>query len=244
MSDTITIYWTDELSNPNVTPMLMYPLAEKALASMDLPDPKEFPSASIKRCPGFMNYYRNCFVIRSPIDIKIHFENGEYQWETSISDQVAIDDLVQVRDASGMMTLGMFMHVFADQEVMAEQLHPVFMEGEYVQKCDTICGHFDISQWFRPLQPAMRLRDHSGPQTITIKRGDPLYLVRLVTEKKLELKKFRPNDEIREIENQISAVKNSTYRFYTSLTNYYKVFKLRKMRQRLIEEIEKNLIPG
>lgn len=244
MSDSITIYWSDELNNPNVTPMLMYPLGEKALASMDLPDPKEFPDASIKRCPGFMNYYRNCFVIRSPIDIRINFEEGEYRWETSISDQGAIDDLVQVRDASGMMTLGFFLHVFADQEVNAEQIHPVFMEGEYVQKCDTICGHFDISQWFRPLQPAMRLRNVKGPESVDIKRGDPLYLVRLNTEKKLVLKKFRPNAEIKEIAGQISAVKNSTYRFYTSLTNYYKVFKMRKIRQRLIDEIEKNIIPG
>lgn len=243
--DTLEVFWSDEFSPSAVTPALMYPLGERALASMDLPDFKDFPGASIQRCPGFVGYYKNTFVVRSPVDITIqHLGEGRYQWDTSISNQQDINGLIDVRDASGMMTLALFTHVWSEAPLMVEQLPPLFLPGEVAAKCETVCGSFDISSWFRPLQPAFRFRMREVADTVEIKRGDPLYLIRFATDKKIVLRKFAGTETLRQLANQIDLVKNSTYDFHTSLLNYYRVFRLRKLNERIKKEILSSLIPG
>lgn len=243
--DEICVYWSDEFVQSAVTPVLMHPLGEKALSQMDLPDFKEFPGSTIQRCPGFIGYYRNTFVVRSPVDLKIiHQGEGSYRWETSISDQEAIDDIVQVRDASGMMTLGFFLSIWSEAPLMIEQLHPAFLPGEVAHKCETICGTFDASKWFRPLQPAFRFRLREAEETVSIQRGDPLYLLRLVTDKKVQLQKFAGTPALHDLSNQINLVKSSTYDFHKSMLNYYKAFKLRRLHERVKKEILASLIPG
>ena len=243
--DLLTVYWSDELFRSSASPVLMSPLGERALGQMDLPDFKEFPGATIQRCPGFISYYKNSFVVRSPVDLTIiHEGDGKYRWETSVSDQESIDEMVQVRDASGMMTLGFYLTVWCESPLMVEQLHPAFSIGELASKCETICGNFDISQWFRPLQPAFRFRSRQAEEIVSIKRGDPLYLLRLVTDKSIELKKFSGTPILQELARQIGDVKSSTYDFHKSLLNYYKVFKLRRLSERIRKEILASLVPG
>lgn len=243
--NTLEVFWSDEFSPSAVTPALMYPLGERALASMDLPNFREFPAASIQRCPGFVGYYKNAFVVRSPVDITIHhLGEGRYEWETSLSNQQDIDGLIDIRDASGMMTIALFTHVWSEEELMVEQLPPLFLPGDVAAKCETVCGSFDISSWFRPLQPAFRFRMREAPDSIQIKRGDPLYLIRFATDKKISLRKFSGTEALRQLANQMDMVKHSTYDFHTSLLNYYQIYRIRKLNERIKKEILNSLIPG
>lgn len=230
------------MGSGSVTPALYFPPGERALRSMDLPDFKSFPSSGIQRCPAFISYYKNVFIYRSPVDIDISHESGRYEWKTSLSDQKAIDNLVDVRDDSGMLTLGMFSFFFCEESLIVEQLHPFFLDGDVASKCETICGSFDISQWFRPLQPAFRFRERQQPDEVSIKRGDPLYFIRFVTQRRVQFQQFKPCPELIDLSNQISEVKTSTYDFYKSLTNYYEIFKIRRMHRRISDLIKKNLV--
>lgn len=242
MDDSLTVYWSDEMDSGAVTPTLLIPPTERALKEMDLPDFKSFPSSGIQRCPAFISYYQNAFLYRSPIDITISHESGRYEWKTSLSDQKAIDSLVDVRDDSGMLTLSMFCFFFCEEAVMVEQLHPFFLPGEVASKCETICGSFDISQWFRPLQPAFRFRERGAADEIVIRRGDPLFLIRFVTSRRVKFKQFNACPDLHRLSHQISEVKTSTYDFHKSLTNYYEVFKLRRLHKRIGKLIQENLV--
>lgn len=235
----VTIYWSDELSDGAVTPALKYPPSLPALSTMSLPDFKNAPAAGVQRCPAFVGYFRNTFVYRSPVDVTIQSDqNGNFQWSTSLSDQYEVDHLVEVRGADGLVSIRDYAHLWCEEPMVVEQLNPTFTDHDFAQKCEVVPGAFDISKWFRPLQPAFRLRGAS----VDIKRGDPLYLMRFLTDKKVEFKQFRPTPRLKEIHEQLSRVKSSTRTFHSSLENYYEAFKMRQYRNQVAAEIKRSLV--
>lgn len=239
----VTVYWSDEVDAGPITPAIKYPPSQPALSAMQLPDFKNAPAAGVQRCPGFVSYYKNAFVYRSPVDVTItQGSDGSCSWWTSLTTQDEVDRLVEVRDLSGMVSLRDFVHMWCDEPMVIEQLNPAFIDSDFTSKCEVVPGAFDISKWFRPLQPAFRIRQTGVPTQVVIKRGDPLYIVRFLTDKKVVFKQFYATDRLRDIHAQLSRVKSSTRTFHSSLENYYEAFKMRRYKTQVTAEILRSLV--
>lgn len=242
MSNLIQVYYSDEHPGSVVTPIMQLK-PEKALTQMDLPDIKSSPKAGIRRCPAFVEYYKNCFVYRSPIDITLTYHScGHMTWTTSLSSQQHAERLVEVRDDFGMFSLGLYVNTWCDESLYMEQIPLNLMRSNPVSdNFETMVAGFDISKWYRPLQPAFRFRSLEPEQVVIIKRGDPLYLIRFVTDKKVVLNTYTPSNKLLKISEQIDSVKSSNSGFFTSLENYYALYKHRKIHSQIKKEILTNL---
>lgn len=236
----ITVYWSDELAEGPITPAIKYPMNASALSVMNLPDFKTFQAAGIQRCPGFISYFKNSVVYRSPVDLTVTRSDGGYAWNTSLSEQAEVDDLVETRDASGFLSIRDYAHFWCDEPLLVEQVQPTFTATDFSSKCEVIPGTFDVSKWFRPLQPAFRMRE--GVESFSVKRGDPLYVVRFLTDRKIEFKQFTQTDRLRQLHSDLMRVKSSTRTFHSALENYYDAFKMRRYRQQVAAEIRRSVI--
>lgn len=237
----VKVYWSDEVALSPITQAVKYPPTGKAMSVMRLPDPKLFPDAPIKRCPAFISYFRDAVVYRCPIDVEI-WRNGEgYTWHTSLTTQTDIDELLQTRDASGILSMSDYVYFWCGEPMRIEQLHPSFIDNEFTKNCEVIPGTFDVDKWFRPLQPAFRLRE--GVDHVRINRGDPMYVIRFLTDKKVELFQFSTSPRIQQLAESIARANKSVGTFYTSLRNYYDAFAMRGYAAQLGREIKNNVIP-
>lgn len=236
----LTVYWSDELAEGPITPAIKYPMDALAMSVMTLPDFKTFQAAGVQRCPGFVSYFKNSVVYRSPIDLTVTRTSQGYAWNTSLSDQSEVDALVETRDDSGFLSIRDYAHFWCDEPLLIEQVQPTFTDTDFSLKCEVIPGTFDVSKWFRPLQPVFRMR--GGVESFSIKRGDPLYVVRFLTDRKIEFKQFTQTDRLRQLHSDLMRVKRSTRTFHSSLENYYSVFAERKYRKQVLVEIKRSLV--
>lgn len=137
-------------------------------------------------CPASSSFMSNFYLVRSPMDIDLTFD-GQRVWSDTFT-QTKFDKFIRNRiDISTPEYAWVTVHVgnvFVSEEPCSLELYPAFLHG-----CpyEIAIGSFDISKWQRPADFTFKLRADAG--TVKIKRGDPLYYVRL--------KPLKPNEGVK-----------------------------------------------
>jgi len=189
------IYWTipTSLDQPGLNlayfepePAYKYLIGKKA-------------NANYIRCPAFSAYLKNTYILRSPIDFKIWFFDGEFH--TDSCDQKFYDKNIWCKvGISGehlvQMPPTILFFTKDNKTVTAESLPPVMHE---VPNALFIPGSFDISKWVRPLNFAFEISDVK--KAVNIKRGDPLYMVKFICEDgdSVELERVLMDEDLRQV---------------------------------------------
>ena len=155
------------------------------------------------KCPAFLDYYKNTFLIRCPFDLKISIEkiDGKRYIHTHNYDKEFYNNFIRediVSDDSNFFTFSIAnSYVFySDDSVIIEQI-PATLSYHITETLQNLClipGKYDIGKWIRPLESMYEVIDDS--KEIILKRGDPLYYFRLNTEKKINLIRTEYNDTI------------------------------------------------
>ena len=179
------------------------------------------------KCPAFIEYYKNCYLIRSPIDLTVTITRDSNNKVTVHSDQYPyhiISDLIYPRfsenNTYGMMTLSINYIFFSEESTLIELLPPIMHSSEFQDNIRVICGTYDIGKWIRTVELAFELKDES--KTINIKRGDPLYYVRFNTTDKVVLVEKEYTQDIHYLRNTCSTVK--TFMKNNSMKENYRLF--------------------
>jgi hypothetical protein len=151
------------------------------------------------KCPAFHDFYKNCFLIKSPLDLKITIDkqNGPRYITCHNYNQQFYDTFIAPRmENEDFPALSiMFPYLFFSNESLnIEQFHPFMHNSDLLNNVRVISGKFDISKWIRPIDYAFEIIDESKP--IIIKRGDPLYYIRFSTEKNINFIRIYPHDDI------------------------------------------------
>lgn len=166
-------------------------------------------------CPAVTGYFKNTFVIKSPVDLDLSFDPNTNWISLKNHNQNFYDSFIKNRcdirlDKEAPMIMSFFMYYifYADKPCLIEQLSPSMHLQTCVQNIRVIPGTFDISQWFRPLEATFEIVDPTKP--LIIKRGDPLFYARFITKDDskvtLDYKKFTP--EMRNEFNKCVDLKN------------------------------------
>lgn len=138
------------------------------------------------KCYALMDFCKNAFVIRAPLDLTINIDRqNKNATINGISGygQVFCDTHVLMRwnetSSSDRLTFSIFpKYVFyADKSVMVESL-PMILEPP--DNMMLLPGRFNIGKWVRPLDFSCEVVDDAKP--LTFKRGDPLFIVRFSTD--------------------------------------------------------------
>jgi hypothetical protein len=202
------------------------------------------PFSSMFSCPASAAKLKRTLVYNSPVSMSFKYdvdiENDKKEIYDQSGDKMGID---YVRDPmfdfgpTLCLTLGYIF--FADEPVEASFTAPYFHKAKYMNYGSVIPGNFDIGQWFRPYNFEVQMWNNSGD--FYLEKDEPLFYVEFLTDKKITFKEFEVTPLLY---SYMNSCINSTeiYGLGQTLKSRYSQFKNVRLKDKILTEINKNLI--
>lgn len=145
-------------------------------------------SAEYMPCPAFVDYCRNTFVVRAPIDLRITINRNPYWISVPDHDQLFFDSFISARppakgyDGPLLLTMlpSMVFYTEDAQAVMMESMPPFLANESRLRGLSPVPGRFDVSKWVRPVDYTVEVANDVSE--IEIKEGDALFYLRFTPE--------------------------------------------------------------
>ena len=146
---------------------------------------QESKTATHRKCPAFTDYYKNVYVVCSPIDFEVEI-NKDGQWCDVHVPKDCPKELFNPRfNDAGESPYPIFSLVLnsivlssKDTDVFVEQLEPT-MEWNRDPNIRVITGTFNIRRWVRPIEVGFEQKEKNV--VVKFKRGQPMYYLRFTT---------------------------------------------------------------
>ena len=246
MKEEITVYWacTDF---GFVAPAIdnAYRDLHSRIKSMDGTNPHI--SNDVRLCPSSNNYIKNTFRVKSPIDYNITWSGNRFS--SSSKDLEFFERFVLQRDTSaGFVTLSFANYIFFTEEpsLLMEVKNSIYANNSFNNNTTLVEGSMDIGKWYRNTDLTFFINNSNT--TVDIKRGDPLFYVKFITDKKIKMQKFDFNPELRYIKDEIfhnRILISESYKdikLLDKLEMYYNTFRESQYKSRIIKLIKNNLL--
>ena len=162
----------------------------------------------ILKCPAFLDYYKNTYLIKAPIDITLNISNSMINCLQGLPADylnMIVTNRFKEGDLHFTSSLAWFYTFYSKESVMIEVIPPTWHKNSFQNNINLITATFDISKWVRPLEFAFEVIDDTKP--LVIKRGDPLYYIRFNTLDKVKLIKQEPTKELENLISMCLSVK-------------------------------------
>jgi hypothetical protein len=208
-------------------------------------DIKDGEEDSMIKCPAFANLTKNMYAWTWPVDSSYTFKahsNKVHQIEIIPTSKHFIAAHVP-RDQT--LTLGpsinfsYMLHMFAEEPLEIQLTSPYLQKVEYLKSGYLTSGQFDIGQWFRTLNTEIQMYGNEGE--IHFKKGEPVFYVKFLTNKKIVLKRFELTPELDTYSRKcINAKHVLGYRM--PLSESYGIFNRSRTREIVLKNIKENLI--
>lgn len=146
---------------------------------------QENDGSAFKKCPAYINHYKNTFVVCSPIDCEVDI-NKEKGWADIVEPKSLPKNLLNPRFGDEgtspypifSLRINRILATTTHKDVYVEQTEPV-LEWDRATDIRVVAGNFNISKWVRPLELAFEQKTKNV--RVSIKRGQPLYYMRFIT---------------------------------------------------------------
>lgn len=227
MKQYVEIYWTPWLPGPSKRILVPLHLLTQQPDSLISVVAKERPGAPYIKCPAFIDACRNGFVVKSPVDINIALDHETKTITTDRYGQEFYDCQIENRghqsNPNNPFLISLFPRIvfYAKESVEMEQSDLIILPSP--ENVKTVPGKFDISKWIRPIEWAIEV--DRTVSVLSLKAGDPLFMVRFKTQNNLPVKLIRV-DQSPELVITVDAftfAKN--YRPNLSFKNLYELSK-------------------
>jgi len=146
------------------------------------------------KCPAFTDYYKNCFLVRSPYDIELEVkktDEGIKYFNLKNHTQEFCNSYIVDRNKENslfsMISVECGYIFYSQKSVLIEQIPATLHthESDFLKNIMLVQGTFNIAKWYRPVHCAFEIIDDT--KSISIKRGDPLFYVRFISDEKVTL---------------------------------------------------------
>ena len=127
---------------------------------------------------------------------------------------------------------------FCEEPLIMRQYPPYLHNTSAGKTAYVPTGEFDISKWFRSVNPTFILWE--GQTEIQLTENEPLFYMEFMTDKKVILKQFEANDEIRTLGRETGRLKQVFPML--ELTDLYNRFTRSNRHKRLLKLIKENLL--
>jgi hypothetical protein len=193
-------------------------------------------------CPAFLKSIHNTFIIRLPWTTEriIDFNSGKFL--NSKNEPDAISEYFLPKDSSRnnklMMNVYHHMLYFCEDSIEVTAM-PAYLHSTDLQtKCIYIPGTFDISNWLRPVDGAMELRQ--GVNSLKINTNDPIYYIKFNTTEPIKFVRFNVTAELWGLVN--GCVQHKFHQPRKGLAYLYKIFQHTGMKSLVLKHIKANII--
>lgn len=163
---------------------------------------KERPSADYTKCPAVSDYFNNVFVIRSPYDVTISYDNASDRYVTDRLGQEWYDQtfyprfpIVKNNQLVGSCVTMRINYLFvADKDVEIESIDVPLLSTGLTRNIKLVPGTMNIHRWIRPVDFTFEIQDISKP--LEFKRGDPLFAIRFKTDSRVQLQHLNYHQDL------------------------------------------------
>jgi hypothetical protein len=247
--DLINIYWapistSDSDFPPNKNLLYQDPITLlKHWSELSINDKNLSPS--FVKCPAFQNISKNTYVFNCPIDSSYSYMAHSNKKEdvslipinlNALDAEVLRDKIFNIGPS---INLNFRIVMFSEEPVEIMLTGPYLHNVEYTKNGSIASGQFDIGQWFRPIETEIQLYSNSGE--IHFKKDEPLFYVKILTDKKINLARFELTKELDSyVKSCVSA--NTVFGFGLKLNNFYQIFNKSRTRDIVLKKIKANLI--
>jgi hypothetical protein len=194
---------------------------------------------SMFSCRSFLQYTKNMYVMKNPFDINVRVEKSKvFNLGNRELDKLFMNRVLQIENVYNFNYTPGYLF-FSEESVEIEILSPFMHKSNFCKNGYIVPGSYDISKWFRPVNPALQFYDNSE-KIIVSEKNDPLMYINFRTHDNIKLKKFMVTPEIEDI---IHAA--TTYKRYDpnrSLSYIYDKFVKGGFHKRTLRLIKENLI--
>jgi len=186
----MTIGWyTDAVINP---PSDLFVLEPVRLSDVAL------QLGHYKHCPAFALYINQTFVIRSPFDLELTYENDKIKVVNSSLNQSEYGNNLTIEAGKHpVIQMELHMGLVADEPCFVEIFGPFFQAENQDSGYRVIPGTYDIYSWQRFMNFAFEWT--ATNRKIVIKRGQPVLFVRFRSQnlnEKFSMKRITMTDEL------------------------------------------------
>jgi hypothetical protein len=129
--------------------------------------------------------------------------------------------------------------MFADESLEVSFTSPFFHKVEYMKNASTIPGNFDIGQWYRPY--SLEFQTWSNKGSISFIEDEPMFYVEFKTDRPIVLKRYQQTELLTKYSNT-SLDNIRMFGLGQTLKSRYDRFKSIGMREKILTEINKNII--
>lgn len=249
---------SDSLNKKNNKPIVLYwAIKEDADNEEDwsflYPKPKSVFSDLLKykalkdnstlfSCPGFSNKFKKTLTFFSPMSCSYFYDNTENKQHISNTTKNFISAYyprTQNLTVGPSINFKLNVIFFSEESLDMSFTPPFFHPAEYTKYGSVISGKYNVGKWFRPTNFEVQMWSNSGE--FHLKENEPVFYTEFDTDRPVILKRFKMNEQLIKYSN---AVVNSTkiFNFGQSLTERYFRFNNVGMREKILTEINKNLI--
>ena len=198
-------------------------------------------------CHAFKSFCKNMYMVRAPYDVNWRFlpdPNGGGRVESINPNPNIIDNsfIASIKQPSvnGSLTINYSCNwiFFADKPVQIQTFAPWMHDPEIYKTSYYVPGMYDISQWFRPFELALQMKP--GQTTLKSYEGEPVVYVKFHTDEPIKVNKFYLTQSL--INHSKSCMNLKRFKKFRNLKNLYQVFNNSFLRNRILKEIQENVI--
>jgi len=224
---------------------MMYEDLQSVFQSWTKFDIKDGKEDSFIKCPAFQNLSKNMYAFNFPID-----SSYKYKTHSNLVDEIEITPTSknyvsmfvprdQTMSYGPSVELALRLHMFAEEPLEVMLTGPYLQNVEYMKYGFLTSGQFDIGQWFRTLNAEVQLNGNEGE--IHFKKGEPLFYIKFLTDKKVNLKRFELTSELDTYSRKCITSRN-TFGLKQTLSEKYDIFNKSRTREIVLKKIKENLI--
>lgn len=219
--------WIEKNLQTTNTALNYYGWADIAFFDIEKLDTWEHSTSKYMKCPAFLKYVSDTFVIRNAIEIELFWDRNNKVLSSNLGHE-AHNSFVRVHwgdfdpdiDNPIVALSNSFVFV-ADKPVYIEIIPPFNTIDEHIR---IIPGSFNIFSWQRPVLPTFEMLENK----IVIKRGQPIAYVRFKSEDLKDnfiLEKIPRSDELEHRVNSCLTLKhyqpNISWKLHNTLSGIW-----------------------
>lgn len=240
----ITLYWSPgvNIKNDKSEWSFLYPKPTTLFYEMVKISEKNNSGRSMLSCPAISNKFKKILVFKNSLNFSYEYDFLNNNKTIKKTSDYALS-LFLHRDKSissgPIFDIALKYFLFSDEPLDASFTSPFFHEPKYTKYGSLIPGEFNIGQWFRPFNCEIQTWNNKG--NLVFEENEPLFYVELKTDRDIELKPFIMSEKLFDYANSCIETTNM-FGSGQSLLSRYNKFKNIGLREKILTEINKNLI--
>jgi hypothetical protein len=246
--EVINVYWSwyhedgdTDWSFLGKTPESLFSMLSEQRVKPEKHDFFSNSNTNFLSCPAINSKFRNTYVFSNSLETKYTYDFEDNKKEASLVGggglNFAITHTPSI-NSGPLFSISSAVILFADKPLSATFTAPFFHKPGYTNYGSPIPGEFNIGKWFRPYIFEIQMWNKKGE---FILKEEPMFYVSFPSEEKIKMHRFNFSKTL--FGYSKSSVGTTTlFGKNQTLLSRYDRFKSVGMREKILTEINKNLV--